>query len=236
VLLELGGKAPMIVLRDADLDRAAAAASFGSFFHQGQICMSTERIVVDAAVADALADKLAERARALTVGDPREAETQIGPLVNAAAVQRVSELVQDAVTKGATALSGGQADGACFPPTVLKGVKPGMRVYSEESFGPLASMVLVDGPDEAVRVANDTEYGLSASVFSQDVPAALELAQRIESGICHVNDTTVHDEPQMPFGGVKASGFGRFGGRAALEEFTELRWITVQELPRHYPI
>ncbi|MGA8718518.1 MAG: aldehyde dehydrogenase family protein [Solirubrobacteraceae bacterium] len=179
VLLELGGKAPMVVLADADLDRAAAAASFGAFFHQGQICMSTERIVVDRSVADSVAEKLAERARALPVGDPREPSTAIGRLL---------------------------------------------------------TVVPVDGPDAAVEVANDTEYGLSAAVFSENVPAALELAQRIESGICHVNDTTVHDEPQMPFGGAKASGFGRFGGRAALEEFTELRWITVQSLPRQYPI
>ncbi len=236
VLLELGGKAPMIVLRDADLDRAAAAASFGAFFHQGQICMSTERILVDRAVSDQLADKLAQRASALPVGDPREQTTAIGPLINADAVARVSSLVEDAVSKGATALSGGEADGPCFPPTVLAGVTPEMRVYGEESFGPLLAVVAVDGPDEAVQVANDTEYGLSAAVFSENVPAALELAQRIESGICHINDTTVHDEPQMPFGGVKASGFGRFGGRAALEEFTELRWITVQELPRQYPI
>ena len=166
---------------------------------------------------------------------PREPTTQIGPLVNAAAVERVTELVRDAVAKGAQTLSGGEPDGALFPPTVITGVTPDMRVYSEESFGPLASIISVDGPDEAVRVANDTEYGLSAAVFSQNVPFALELAQRIESGICHVNDTTVQDEPQMPFGGVKASGFGRFGGRAALEEFTELRWITVQELARQLP-
>jgi vanillin dehydrogenase len=236
VLLELGGKAPMIVLGDADLERAAAAASFGAFFHQGQICMSTERIVADRSVADSLAEKLAERASALPVGDPREASTAIGPLINPAAIDRVSALVADALSKGAKALSGGEASGPCFPPTVLAGVTPEMGVYAEESFGPLLAVVAVDGPDEAVRVANDTEYGLSAAVFSENVPAALELAQRIESGICHVNDTTVHDEPQMPFGGVKASGWGRFGGRAALEEFTELRWITVQDLPREYPI
>jgi vanillin dehydrogenase len=236
VLLELGGKAPLIVLKDADLDRAASAASFGAFFHQGQICMSTERIVADRAVADALAEKLAEKARALPIGDPREPATAIGPLINRAAVERVSDLVNDATSKGATTLSGGQADGACFPPTVLTGITPEMRLYGEESFGPVVTVIPVDGPDDAVRVANDTEYGLSAAVFSEDVPAALELAQRIESGICHVNDTTVQDEPQMPFGGVKASGYGRFGGRAALEEFTELRWITVQSLPRHYPI
>ncbi len=235
-LLELGGKAPMVVLPDADLDRAAAAANFGAFFHQGQICMSTERIVVDRAVSADLGERIAERARSLTVGDPREESTQIGPLINAAALKRVTGLVQDALDKGATALSGGEAEGPCYKPTVLAGVTPDMRVYSEESFGPVVTVVEVDGPDEAVEVANDTDYGLSAAVFSENVPAALELAGRIESGICHINDTTVHDEPQMPFGGVKASGWGRFGSGAALGEFTELRWITVQDLPRQYPI
>jgi benzaldehyde dehydrogenase (NAD) len=198
--------------------------------------MSTERIVADRAVAADLADRLAARASGLPVGDPRDPATAIGPLVNAAALKRVSGLVDDALGKGARALSGGSASGPCFPPTVLTGVTPDMRVYSEESFGPLVSVIEVDGPDEAVAVANDTEYGLSAAVFSADVAGAMELAQRIESGICHINDTTVHDEPQMPFGGVKASGWGRFGGRAALEEFTELRWITVQQQPREYPI
>jgi benzaldehyde dehydrogenase (NAD) len=235
VLLELGGKAPLIVLPDADLDRAAAAATFGAFFHQGQICMSTERLIVDRSVADALAGKIAERASALPVGDPREQTTAIGPMINRAALERIDGLVRDAVEHGATALTGGEADGACFPPTILHGITPQMRLYTEEAFGPLLSIIEVDSADEAVRVANDTEYGLSAAVFSENVPAALELAQQIESGICHINDTTVQDEPQMPFGGVKASGFGRFGGRAALEEFTELRWITIQEQPRHYP-
>jgi vanillin dehydrogenase len=236
VLLELGGKAPLVVLPDADLDRAAAAAHFGAFFHQGQICMSTDRIVADRAVAGDLAGRIADRAQALSIGDPREAGTQIGPMINRAALERVGGLVEDAVSKGAKTLCGGEPDGACYPPTVLTGITEDMRLYTEETFGPLVSVIEVDGPDDAVRVANDTEYGLSAAVFSENVPAALELAQRIESGICHINDTTVQDEPQMPFGGVKSSGWGRFGGRAALEEFTELRWITVQELPRQYPI
>jgi vanillin dehydrogenase len=236
VLLELGGKAPLVVLPDADIDQAAAAASFGAFFHQGQICMSTERIVVDESVADELASKLGERASALKVGDPREPETQIGPLVNDASLKRVCELVNDAVAKGAEVVAGGRAVGPCFSPTVLKGVKPGMRIYGEESFGPVVSIVAVDGVDEAVRVANDTEYGLSSAVFGGNVERALEVASRLETGMCHINDTTVHDEPQMPFGGVKESGWGRFGGAAAAEEFTELRWITVQEEPRQYPI
>ena len=142
-------------------------------------------------------------------------------------------MVADARSHGAQVLVGGESEGPCFQPTVLHGVTPEMRGYGEESFGPLASIVTVDGVDEAVRVANDTEYGLAAAVFGKDVPTALDVARQIESGICHVNGSTVHDEPQMPFGGVKASGWGRFGGKAAIEEFTELRWITVQDTERH---
>ena len=236
VLLELGGKASLVVLADADLERAAAAASFGAFMHQGQICMSTERIVIDRTVADDFAYKLAERASSLKVGDPREQDTQIGPLVNADAVERVTGHVEDAVARGAKVITGGSADGLYFEPTVVTNVSPDMRVYSEEAFGPIVAIVPVDGVDEAVRVANDTEYGLSAAVFSRDVDAALSVAARLQTGMCHINDATVNDEPPMPFGGVKDSGWGRFGGDAALEEFTELRWITIQDSPREYAI
>jgi vanillin dehydrogenase len=236
VLLELGGKAPLIVLADANLEQAVAAASFGSFMHQGQICMSTERIVIDRSVAQEFAHKLGERAGSLKVGDPREPDTQIGPLVNEEAFERVTEHFEDAVAKGAGVIAGGEAHGLYFEPTVLTDVTPEMRVYSEESFGPIASIVPVDGVDEAVRVANDTEYGLSAAVFSGDVEAALSVAARLQTGMCHINDATVNDEPPMPFGGVKNSGWGRFGGKAALEEFTELRWITIQDSPREYAI
>jgi vanillin dehydrogenase len=236
VLLELGGKSPLVVLADADLERAVAAASFGAFMHQGQICMSTERVVIDRSVADEFAQQLSERAGSLRVGDPREPDTQIGPLVNQDALKRVTELVADAVSKGAIVVAGGKARGACFEPTVLMGVTPEMRIYSEESFGPVVAIVVVDGVEEAVRVANDTEYGLSAAVFSADVNAAMDVARRLETGTCHINDATVNDEPQMPFGGVKHSGWGRFGGKAALEEFTELRWISVLDHPRQYPI
>ena len=236
VLLELGGKAPLIVLADADLEETVAAAKFGAFMHQGQICMSTERIVAVSSVAGEVAARLGEKAAALRVGDPRDPETEIGPLVNASAVERVGELVDDARSRGAEVVTGGEAEGPCYRPTVLAGVTPEMRIYHEESFGPVVGIVSVDGPEEAVRVANDTEYGLAASVFGEDVPTALDLARQIESGICHVNGATVHDEPQMPFGGVKASGFGRFGGKAAIDEFTELRWITVQHGSRHYPL
>jgi vanillin dehydrogenase len=236
VLLELGGKAPMVVLADADLDEAVAAAKFGSFMHQGQICMATERIVADGSVAATFAEKLGERAAALKVGDPRVPETEIGPLVNREALERVSGLVDDAVECGAEVVTGAAADGPCYRPTVLNGVTPEMRIYHEESFGPVVGIMSADSPEEAVRIANDTEYGLAASVFGGHVPTALDVARQIESGICHVNGATVHDEPQMPFGGVKASGWGRFGGKAAIEEFTELRWITIQHGSRHYPL
>jgi acyl-CoA reductase-like NAD-dependent aldehyde dehydrogenase len=235
-LLELGGKAPVLVLDDADLDAAVNGIAFGAFFNQGQICMSTERVVADAAVAGEFGSMLAARAARLVVGDPREQATAIGPVVDDAARERILELIADARAKGAQVLAGGAADGNLVAPTVLAGVTPDMRIYGEESFGPVVAIVAVDGPDEAVRVANDTEYGLAAAVFGGDVEAALDIARRIESGICHVNSSTVHDEPQMPFGGMKASGWGRFGGRAALEEFTELRWMSVQQSPRQYPI
>jgi vanillin dehydrogenase len=235
-LLELGGKAPMIVLEDADLEAAVAAANFGAFMNQGQICMSTERIVVERPIAEAFGRMLAAKAGALKVGDPLQPDTQIGPLINKGAIVRVQALVDDALAKGAKMLFGGEAHGPCYSPTVLYGVTPGMRVYHEESFGPLASIVIVANAEEALRVANDTEYGLSSAVFSRDVSKAMKLAERLETGICHINGATVHDEPQMPFGGVKDSGWGRFGGRAALEEFTELRWITIRRSPTKYPI
>jgi acyl-CoA reductase-like NAD-dependent aldehyde dehydrogenase len=235
-LLELGGKAPQVVLADADLEAAADAASFGAFMNSGQICMSTERLVADAAVSDELGSKLADRAAKLTTGDPRDQGTMIGPVISDAARERILELIEDARAKGAAVLAGGEADGNVIAPTVLANVTPDMRIYSEESFGPVVAIVPVEGDDEAVRVANDTEYGLAAAVFGEDVDHALEVARRIESGICHVNSSTVHDEPQMPFGGVKASGWGRFGGSAALQEFTELRWMSVQQTARHYPI
>jgi len=236
-VLELGGKAPMVVLGDADLEAAAAAASFGAFMNSGQICMSTEKVVADAAVADDLAARLAERAAALTAGDPRDEGTMVGPVVDDASRAHVLELIEDARAKGARVLTGGEDRGHnVLTPAVVAGVTPEMRLYGEESFGPVVAIITADGDDEAVRIANDTEYGLSAAVFSGDEQRGLEAAARIDSGICHVNGSTVHDEPPMPFGGVKASGWGRFGGSAALHEFTELRWITVQHGERHYPI
>lgn len=235
-LLELGGKAPMVVLDDADLDAAVAAAAFGAYMNQGQICMSTERLIVDASIADEFVARLGEKVRSLKAGDPREGATPLGCVVDQSAASRIGTLIHDAVDKGAELVAGGAINDVIVEATLLDKVTPAMRIYSEESFGPTAAVVRVANIDEAVRVANDTEYGLSASVFGRDVNRAMSVARRIESGICHINGPTVHDEAQMPFGGVKQSGYGRFGGTAGINEFTELRWITVQDGIPHYPI
>jgi vanillin dehydrogenase len=233
VLLELGGKAPLLVLDDADLDQAVDAAAFGAFMNQGQICMSTERIIVDDKIADAFVAKLAAKASKLPAGDPR-GHVVLGSLVDLAPAERMDVLLADAVGKGAKVIAGGKRNGTVVEATLLDHVKAEMKIYSEESFGPVKSIVRVKGVDEAVRVANDTEYGLSAAVFGRDIMRAMAVAKRIESGICHINGPTVADEAQMPFGGMKASGYGRFGGKAVIDEFTDLRWITV-EGPQHYP-
>uniref|UniRef100_UPI003515F7C7 aldehyde dehydrogenase family protein n=1 Tax=Pararhodobacter marinus TaxID=2184063 RepID=UPI003515F7C7 len=227
-------KAPMIVMEDADIDAAVAAAGFGAYMNQGQICMSTERIIVDDKIADAFVEKLAARAASLATGDPR-GQVHLGSLVTEGAAEKIEELVQDAVSKGAKLVAGGQRDGALVPAGVLDGVTPDMRIYAEESFGPVKSVIRVKGDDEAVRVANDTEYGLSSAVHGSDLKRAMAVAERIESGICHINGPTVSDEAQMPFGGVKASGHGRFGGDMGVIEFTDLRWITVEDPHQHYP-
>ena len=222
VLLELGGKAPLIVLEDADLDEAVRAAAFGAFMNAGQICMSTERIIV----VDAVADEFARRLSAKAASMPAAA---VGEQVDEAAQARARELVEDALAHGARAVT-------AAPATILDGITPDMRLYRDESFAPVVGIIRVADPEEAIRVANDSEYGLSAAVFTRDAARGLRVARRIRSGICHVNGPTVHDEPQMPFGGVGASGYGRFGGKAGIDAFTELRWITIAGEPGHYPI
>jgi benzaldehyde dehydrogenase (NAD) len=197
--------------------------------------MSTERIIVDRRVADAFVAQLAAKSRGLPLGDPRKGPVVLGSVVDMSTVERCNALIDDALAKGATLVCGGKADSTLMPATLLDHVTPAMRIYAEESFGPVKAIVRVDGEEEALACANDNEYGLSSAVFSRDVARAMNLARRIESGICHVNGPTVHDEAQMPFGGVKGSGLGRFGGQAGIAEFTDLRWITVQTTPRHYP-
>ena len=233
-LLELGGKAPLIVLDDADIDAAIDAAIFGAFMNQGQICMSTERIIVDRTIADGFVARLAARAAALVAGDPRDAVT-LGALVTLEAAERMDAIIADAVAHGGIVVAGGTRDGAVMAATLIDHVTPAMRIYRDETFGPVKPIIRVNGEDEAVAVANDTEYGLSAAVFGRDITRAMRVAERIESGICHINGPTVSDEPQMPFGGLKASGFGRFGGRASIAEFTDLRWLTIEDPHQHYP-
>ena len=236
VLLELGGKAPLIVLEDADLDEAVKAAAFGAFMNQGQICMSTERIIVVDAIADAFAEKFQAKVATMAVGDPREGKTPLGAVVDAKTVAHVRSLVEDALALGAKQLNGGEAKGVLMPAHVIDRVTPRMKLFRDESFGPVVGIARARDEAHAIELANDTEYGLSASVFTRDTARGLKVARQIQSGICHVNGPTVHDEAQMPFGGTKASGYGRFGGRAGIDSFTELRWITMETEPGHYPI
>ena len=227
VVLELGGSNPLIVLADADLDYAVDASAFGAFLHQGQICMSARRIIVEQPIADALTERLAEKTKGLKAGDPKEQDTIIGPLITGDALARVKKRVDDVVAEGAKVLAGGDAEGNVYRATLLADVPEGSEFRQVETFGPVAMVDVVGSADEAVERANDTSYGLSAGIITSDPDRGLALAQRIESGIVHVNDQPVGDEPQMPFGGVKGSGFGRFGGTASIHEFTELHWVTV---------
>jgi acyl-CoA reductase-like NAD-dependent aldehyde dehydrogenase len=235
VLLELGGYNPLLVLADADVEYAVDASSFGAFLHQGQICMSARKIVVERSVADEFVEKLVAKTGGLKIGDPKEQDTIIGPLINEQALEAVKGRVDEAVAKGAKVLVGGSAEGPAFQPTLLADVPPDSEFASEETFGPVAAIEIVDSADEAVERANATGYGLAAGIITRDNDKGFALAQKLESGIVHVNDQPVGDEPQMPFGGVKNSGWGRFGGRAAMDEFTELRWVTVQSGTRPFP-
>jgi acyl-CoA reductase-like NAD-dependent aldehyde dehydrogenase len=236
-LLELGGKSPLVVLDDANIDEAVKAAVFGSFLYQGQICMSTERIVVDEKIADAFVAKFAAKSAELPMGDPmKNAACVIGPMVAKESGPRINAMIEDALAKGAKLACGGKAEGAVMPATIVDHVKPGMKIYDEETFGPITTVVRVKGVDEAVAVANDTAYGLSAGVFGGDVHRALSAALRIDCGSVHVNGATVQNEAQAPYGGMKDSGYGRFDGRAVIDEFTELKWITIEPSVQQYPV
>lgn len=226
-LLELGGKSPLIVLKDADLQLAAREAMYGAFLNQGQICMATDRIIVEQTIADEFICILKNMIVDLKAGDPRRQDTKLGPVASPSIASRLSALIEDALDKGATLIVGNSRRGQFIDATLLDHITPMMRIYSEECFGPIAGIYRVDSPEEAITVANNCEYGLAASVFTQDMSLAKHIVQHIESGICHINSTTVRDDPTMPLGGMKASGYGRFGGDACVDEFTEVRWITI---------
>lgn len=234
-VLELGGKDPLIILGDADIDYAVDAATWGAFLHQGEICMSTERIIIEKKIADQFTQKLKERALALPMGDPTNPATAIGPLINQRAIDLVHAHVQEAVARGAELVTGGKYDKLIYHPTIVTDVTPDMRLFTDQTFGPVAPIVVVNDAEEALAVANNSKYGLSSGILTKDFTRALDIAMRLETGMVHIGDQTVNDEPQVPFGGVKGSGYGRFGGQAALDEFTELRWINVQRTPRTFP-
>lgn len=235
-LLELGGKSPLVVLDDADIDAAVKAAVFGSFLYQGQICMSTERIVVDEKIADEFVRKFAARAKELAAGDPRSnGACIVGPMINKSSGARLNGLLEDAIGKGAKVVAGGKSNGSVMPATIVDCVKPNMQIYDEETFGPITTVVRAKDAEDAVRIANDTTYGLSSGVFGRDVTRALGIAMRIQAGSVHVNGSTVQNEAQAPYGGVKESGYGRFDGRAVIDEFTELKWITIEPADQPYP-
>jgi benzaldehyde dehydrogenase (NAD) len=236
VQLELGGKNAIIVLDDADLDLVASNIAFGAWFHQGQICMTTGIVLVADAVAPALTEKLAGKARHLPVGDPMSGQVALGPVISRNQVERIHAIVKDSVAAGARLVAGGTFDGPFYRPTVLAGVKPGMRAFDEEVFGPVASIATFATEDEAVALANAGDYGLSAGIFSASVGRALALGNRLRTGLLHINDQTVADEPHVPFGGTGASGNGtRIGGPANWEEFTHWQWVTIKDRPGPYP-
>src|SRR6202167_552129 len=234
-VLELGGYNPLIVLADADLDYAVEAAAFAAFFHQGQICMSARKVLVERPVYDAFITRLTARAQALPAGHPANRGTVIGPLITPAARDRVAREVDEAVAEGAKVLAGGGSDGPCYQPTILADVPDGARIHSEETFGPVLVAQAVQDADEAVAIANSTRYGLSAGLITSDNQRGFALARRIDAGVVHVNDQTIADDPQLPLGGVKDSGWGRSGPQS-VADFTELQWITTRDGTGSYPI
>ena len=235
VTLELGGSDPLLILKDCDVEYAVNAATFGRFLHQGQICMSVKRIIVERPVADEFIEKFVAKVSGLKVGDPKAHDTIIGPLINHTQLNILREQVDEAIEAGAKVLCGGKFEGLSYWPTVLTDVKEDMRLCREEVFGPVVPVIVVEDEEEALRVANDSPFGLSSGIITNDFEKGLTIAERLETGMVHINDSSVHDEPQVPFGGVKDSGWGRHGGLAAMEEFTELRWVTMQRTPRQYP-
>ncbi|MCX5395831.1 aldehyde dehydrogenase family protein [Streptomyces sp. NBC_00102] len=235
VVLELGGNSALIVLDDADVDYAVDAAVFSRFVHQGQVCMAANRILVDRSVEAEFTGKFVAKVASLTVGDPADPATQIGPLINSTQAEAVTKLVEQTVAGGATALLRGTTDGNLVSPSVLTGLSADSPVLQQEIFGPVALIVPFDGEDEAVRIANDTPYGLSGAVHTGDIERGVRVGQRIHTGMIHINDGTVNDEPIVPFGGVKNSGLGRLNGESTIDSFTTQKWISIQRGRTRFP-
>jgi aldehyde dehydrogenase (NAD+) len=234
-ILELGGNSALIVMADADLDYALNAAVFSRFTHQGQICMSANRILVHHSLYPRFLEKYVDRVSRLKVGDPRDPQTDIGPLINKAQVDTLSKQIQKGIAEGARPILQGKVEGNVFSPTIFADVRPNMWVAQNEMFGPAVCVMPFDTAEEAIRIANNSAFGLSGAILTRNVEAGAELAKQVDSGMVHINDGTINDEPIVAFGGEKASGFGRLNGRWALEEFTTLKWVSVQHQPRHFP-
>ena len=234
-ILELGGNSALIVMPDADLDYAINASVFSRFTHQGQICMCANRVLVHRSLYPQFVDKYVGRVSKLKVGDPRNPETELGPLINKAQADTLSKQIQKAVDEGAKVALRGKVEGNLATPTVFTDVRSNMWVAQNEMFGPAVCVIPFDTPEEAIRIANESPFGLSGAIHTRDVEHGAELAKQIDSGMVHVNDGTINDEPLVAFGGEKASGVGRLNGKWALEEFTTLKWVSVQHKPRHYP-
>ena len=233
--VELGGKDSLIVLDDADMERATSSASFGGFMHQGQICMSVEKVLVHESIYHDFLAQLKARVAKLKMGDTGDKSNVIGPLINDRQVERVASQIEDAVAKGAKVEIGGGVSGRFVQPTILTNVDTSMKVWQDETFGPVVVVVPFSTDDEAIALNNDTEYGLSSGIITRNEARALAISKRLETGMCHVNCSSVNDEPHVPFGGSKASGVGRHGGRWSMETFTETRWITLDRGRRPYP-
>jgi benzaldehyde dehydrogenase (NAD) len=236
VVLELGGNCPLVVLADADIEAASSAGAWGSFLHQGQICLAVSRHLVHESIVEDYLAALTARAEHLPVGDPSSGQVALGPIINERQIERVQRIVDESVAAGATLLVGGRRDGPFFPPTVLRDVHPGMAAFDEEIFGPVAAVTTFSTDDEAVELANQTEYGLSAAVQSGSAQHAAAVAARLDAGMVHVNDQTVNEEPPAPFGGFKcSSNGGHFGGVGQLELWTEWQWLTTREKAEPFP-
>jgi acyl-CoA reductase-like NAD-dependent aldehyde dehydrogenase len=235
ITLEMGGKSPLIILKDADVNYAVDTACFGLFIHQGQICMAGSRIIVEAPLYEAFLEKFVAKVKTLQVGDPRDPHTVIGPLIRSSQCGFIDKRIKSSTAAGARLLTGGGFKGNFFEPTVVADVVAGMEVFRDELFGPVASVIKAEDADHALKLANDTQYGLSAAVLTNDLQLAMKFAMGLETGMVHINSSTIHDEPHIPFGGVKDSGFSREGGQWSMEEMTELKWVTIQQGQRHYP-
>ncbi|WP_306553829.1 benzaldehyde dehydrogenase [Acidovorax sp.] len=236
VSLELGGANNLIILEDADLDAAASAAAFGAWFHQGQICMASNRILVHESIAEGILQRMVGKATHLPVGDGASGQVALGPMIDAKQLQRFDQLIQDSVAQGAKLEAGGTYEGLCYKPTVLSGVKPGIRSFDEEPFGPVVNLVTFRTDDEAVQLANTSQGGLAAAVISPSVGRAMAIGQRLRAGMVHINDQTVNDECTNPFGGPGVGGNGgSVGGPADIDEYTQWQWITVKDAPPAFP-